>query len=264
MSGTTTVELRGRAIAFSDTGGTGTPVILAHGFALDSTMFASQQALAPNCRVIAWDAPGHGESPVGESGFSYWDLAEIQLALMDVLGIDRAVVGGVSQGGFIALRTALSAPDRVAALVLIDTEAKSLDPRDAEGYDELFSAIASRGPAPDLVAALAGQIIGDHPAAQTWAQTWSQRGIPLGAPVECLLQRDDITGRLSEIAAAALVIAGELDQSIPIDRQEDMRKHLASPTGMNIIAGAGHSPPLTHPAPVNAHIADFLQRIRLE
>ena len=43
-----------------------------------------------------------------------------------------------------------------------------------------------------------------------------------------------------------------------------MRKHLASPTGMNIIAGAGHSPPLTHPAPVNAHIADFLQRIRLE
>lgn len=252
------VQLRDRTIAVSDTGGQGTPIFLAHGFALDRTMFAGQSDLSPHRRIISWDSPGHGNSPSSATPFTFWDLAEVQIQLMDELGIDRAVVGGVSQGGFIALRTALIAPSRVAGLLLIDTEAGALDPDDAAAYGELFAALEECGPTIELTRALASQIVGDHPLAEHWAKVWSERGVPFGAPVDCLTQRDDVTARLPEISVPALVIAGEHDHSIPIARQEQMRQHLTKATEVNIIAGAGHSPTATHPAQVNAVIEQFL------
>ncbi|WP_226367311.1 alpha/beta fold hydrolase [Pseudonocardia sp. ICBG162] len=252
------MQLRDRTIAVSDTRGQGTPIFLAHGFALDGTMFAHQAELGPQRRIISWDSPGHGNSPIGTTPFTFWDLADVQTQLMDEFGIDRAIVGGVSQGGFTALRTALTAPSRVAALLLIDTEAGALDPADAAAYSELFAALEEHGPTIELTTALASQIVGDHPLAEHWAKVWSERGVPLGAPVDCLTQRDDVTSRLSEINAPALIIAGEHDHSIPIERQEQMRQRLANATKVNIIAGAGHSPTATHPAQVNAVIEQFL------
>ncbi|MEV1296158.1 alpha/beta hydrolase [Pseudonocardia sp. NPDC049635] len=258
MTRRSVLHLRDRNIGFDDTGGSGTPILLAHGFALDRTMFAGQEDLAPRYRVITWDAPGHGDSPVGTAAFSFWELAQIQLALMDALDIRSAVVGGVSQGGFIALRTALLAPDRVTALLLFDTEAGSLDEHDSRVYDELFAAIERVGTTPEIATALASQVIGEHPTARLWERTWAERGIPLGPPVDCLTQRDDVTDRLAEIGAPALVVAGEHDHSIPIERQNQMRTRLPRATEMNVVSGAGHSPPLTHPLQVNALINNFL------
>lgn len=259
------VDAGGRQIAFSDTGGDGLPIILAHGFALDLTIFAGQAALAPAYRVIAWDAPGHGASPDPGTPFTFWDLARTQLDLIDALDIDRAVVGGVSQGGFIALRTALLAPERVTALLLIDTEADALSPTDTAQYQQLFTDFATHGPTPELTAGLAAQIIGDHPTTQTWAQawarTWTGRGIPLGAPVDCLTHRDDLTHRLAEITAPALILAGAHDHSIPLDHQDRMRRSLPASEGIVVIPGAGHCPPLTHPVPVNAAITRFLHTV---
>lgn len=257
------VQLPDREIAFTDTGDTGAaglPIVVAHGFALDSTMFAGMAEPAPSRRVVAWDAPGHGRSPAAGGPYSFWDLARDQLALMDALGIGRAVVGGVSQGGFTALRTALLAPERVAGLLLIDTEADALSDEDATAYGELFAALEQQGPTPELTGALAAQIVGDHPAASRWARTWSERGVPLGRAVECLVGRDDVTGRLPEISAPALVLRGEHDRSIPPERQEAMRARLGGPSELVVVDGAGHSPPLTHPDQVNALVNEFLAR----
>jgi pimeloyl-ACP methyl ester carboxylesterase len=265
MTRATSVSLPHRTVSVVDSGGTGEPVLLAHGFALDSTMFAGlhsgPSALAPARRVIAWDAPGHGGSPVGDTAFTFWDLARDQVALMDVLGIERAVVGGVSQGGFIALRTALVAPERVSALLLLDTEADALSPADAEAYGQLFAALAALGPTAELTTALAGQIVGDHPAADRWAQTWQERGVPLGPPVDCLVGRDDINDRLAEITVPALVARGEHDHSIPAERQERLRAGLARATELHVVPGAGHSPALTHPEQVNQLVTDFLDSL---
>lgn len=265
MTRASSVRLPHRTLAYTDSGGPGEPVLLAHGFALDSSMFAGQvtgpSALAPRRRVIAWDAPGHGASPVGEAPFTFWDLARDQVALMDALGIERAVVGGVSQGGFIALRTALVAPGRVSALLLLDTEADALGPDDAEAYGQLFAALEAHGPTPELTAGLAGQIVGDHPAAEQWARTWRERGVPLGPPVDCLVGRDDVTDRLGEITAPALVLRGEHDHSIPAERQERMRAGLAAATEVHVVPGAGHSPALTHPGPVNDLVTRFLDGV---
>jgi pimeloyl-ACP methyl ester carboxylesterase len=255
----TTASANGRRVAYTDTGGTGPAVLLAHGFALDKSMFAAAAAaLAPTWRVIAWDSRGHGDTADDRAPFTFYDLARDQLALMDALGIDRAIVGGISQGGFTALRTALLASDRISALLLCDTEAAALDPVDAAAYAQMFSALAQRGPVDELVVPLAAQIIGEHPAAGDWVARWRQRGVPLGAPVDCLTGRDDITDRLAGIRCPVLLLRGEHDQSIPLPRMRVLAEKLPHTTGIQVVAGAGHSPTVTHPEASAALLRRFL------
>src|SRR6202050_918870 len=122
-------KVNGQRIRFDDSGGSAPPVILSHGFLMDREMFAPQvQALAPDFRVITWDERGFGETEFDGEPFSYWDSAADCLGLLAHLGVDRAVLGGMSQGGFLSLRAALLAPERVRALVLMDTQAGHEEP----------------------------------------------------------------------------------------------------------------------------------------
>lgn len=256
-----TIQTQGWDLAVRDTGGSGAPIVLGHGYFLDQEMFAAQAAaLAPDWRVITWDAPGHGHSsPDDGAAFTYWDQARAILAVMDALGVPRAVVGGLSQGGFTALRTALLAPQRVLGLVLMDTEATAVTPEDKAGYETLFAALREHGPVEDLTGPLAQQLIGSHPAAEVWQQRWrAQARLPLASAVECLLARDDITDRLPEITCPALLIWGEQDHSLPRDRMDTLRRLLPAATDVQVIPGAAHAAPVTHPDAVNAVLADFL------
>src|SRR5437588_8120359 len=93
-------DINGQRIRFEDSGGDGAPVVLSHGFLMDREMFAGQvQALAPEFRVIAWDQRGFGETEYDGEPFTYWDSARDCLGVLDHLEIDRAVLGGMSQGG---------------------------------------------------------------------------------------------------------------------------------------------------------------------
>src|SRR4029077_2135505 len=122
-------DVNGQRIRYDDSGGDGPPLILAHGFLMDRTMFEPQVgALRGEYRVITWDERGFGETEFDGQPFTYWDSARDCLGLLDHLGIERAVVGGMSQGGFLSLRAALLAPERVRALVLIDTQAGTAAP----------------------------------------------------------------------------------------------------------------------------------------
>src|SRR5438270_7911501 len=122
-------EVNGQRLRFEDTGGSGPPVVLAHGFLMDREMFAPQvEALSPEFRVITWDERGFGETEFDGQPFTYWDSAKDCLGLLDHCKLDRAVIGGMSQGGFLSLRAALLAPDCVRALVLIDTQSGSAAP----------------------------------------------------------------------------------------------------------------------------------------
>ena len=68
--------------------------------------------------MITWDQRGFGQTEFDSQPFTYWDSADDCLGLLDHLQLDRAVIGGMSQGGFVALRAALKAPERVRALIL--------------------------------------------------------------------------------------------------------------------------------------------------
>src|SRR5271169_680049 len=154
-------EVNGQRIRFDDSGGDGPAVILSHGFLMDREMFAHQiDALAGEFRVIAWDERGFGETESDGKPFTYWDSAKDCLGLLDHLDIDRAVLGGMSQGGFLSLRAALLAPKRVRALVLIDTQAGGEDPERLPAYRKMQETWLDVGPVDDLANAVAMLIIG--------------------------------------------------------------------------------------------------------
>ena len=111
-------EVNGQKINYADSGGDGQSVIFSHGFLMDQSMFDTQvEALGADYRCVVWDERGFGETPVDDS-FSYWDSANDAVALLDHLGIEKAVFVGMSQGGFLSLRAALAHPARVAGIVM--------------------------------------------------------------------------------------------------------------------------------------------------
>src|SRR5438105_2823112 len=155
-------DINGQRIRYEDTGGDGEQVIFSHGFLMDREMFAPQvQALAPEFRVITWDERGFGETEFDRQPFTYWDSARDCLGLLDHLGIGRAVLGGMSQGGFLSLRAALLAPERVRALVLIDTQAGAEDAERLPQYRQMQETWLQAGPVDEPANAIAHSILGD-------------------------------------------------------------------------------------------------------
>lgn len=256
-------EINGQRIRFEDSGGDGPPVILSHGFLMDREMFAPQlEALAPEFRVITWDERGFGETDFDGEPFSYWDSAQDCLGLLDRLGVDRAVLGGMSQGGFLSLRAALMAPERVQALVLIDTQSGTEDPERLPGYRQMQETWLQVGPVDELAQTIANLIIGDPVLNETWIAKW--RKLPresMRAPGDCLMGRDDITDRVGEISCPAIVFHGTADQSIEIEKAEQLCQALSGCTGVVRVDGAPHAANLTHPDEVNGPLLDFLRSL---
>lgn len=255
-----TAAINGTTIAYTDSGGKGPAVILSHGFLMDHSMFDLQVAALKNdYRVITWDERGFGGTKaLGE--FTYWDSANDVLGLMDHLGIESAVVGGMSQGGFLSLRVALTAPERVRALILIDTQSGTEAPETVEPYNGLHAAWVEHGSiaVQDIIA---GIILGPGDWSD-WFAKWSvMQADQFSKAFNCLMHRDDITDRLSEISCPALIIHGTADVAIPMEKAEVLRDKLAGPTTLVPIEGGPHAANMTHPAPVNEAILRFLSAL---
>lgn len=253
-------QLNGTTIHFEDSGGSGPVVILSHGFLMDHSMFDAQvAALRGTHRVITWDERGFGKTPApGE--FTYWDSANDVLAILDHLGIDKAVVGGMSQGGFISLRVALTAPERVRGLILIDTQAGTEDPATIDPYNALHDAWMEHGPIAvrDIIASL---ILGPGEWPE-WFAKWDDLDKQnFSRAFHCLMHRDDVTSRLGEIKNAALIIHGTADAAIPLAKAEVLRDQLSGKTTLIAVEGAPHAANMTHPDQTNAAITAFLSTL---
>lgn len=255
-------SINGQDISFRDHGGSGPPVILGHGFLMDQTMFDKQvAALAPKYRVITHDARAFGETRFDGKPFTYWDLAKDVVGLMDHLGIDRAVVGGMSQGGYVALRVALAAPDRVRALVLIDSQGGAEDPAVAAGYQQLLDGWAAAGPV-EQIARTVAKIIIDHPDHDdVWIAKWRSRERSLIVESgKCLIHRDSISERLGEIDRPTLVVHGTNDGAISVDVMEKTTALLRNKKTV-LIEGGTHASNVTHPDRVNEAMLAFLAEL---
>ncbi len=256
-------SVNGQKINYEDTGGDGPAVILSHGFMMSGEMFVHQvEALQSDYRVITWDERGFGHTEFDGEPFTYWDSAADCLGLLDHLGIDRAVLGGMSQGGFLSLRAALTAPERVRGLILLDTQAGAESPEAIEAYGGMTQAWLEVGPVDDLVDVIAGIIIDEPEANAHWIAKWRELDERAGrdgmlAASNCLYGREDITDRLGEIECPAIVIHGTEDTAITMEQAETLAAGLSGAGEVVKVSGA-HAANLTNPEPVNAAIVSFL------
>ena len=256
-------DVNGQRIRFEDSGDDGPPVIFSHGFLMDREMFAPQvEALNPEFRVITWDERGFGETEFDGEPFTYWDSARDCLGLLEHLGVEQAVLGGMSQGGFLSMRAALLAPDRVRALVLIDTQSGTEDPERLPAYRQMQETWLQVGPVDELTQAIAGLIIGDEAISEAWIAKW--HALPreaMNEPTNTLFERDDITDRVGEIICPAIIFHGTADLSIPPEKAQALSDRLPGSTGVVLIEGGPHASNLTHPQEVNGPLLDFLRSL---
>jgi len=224
------------------------PLVLLHAFPLDSRMFDRiRPAVAARVRLLTPDLRGFGSGPALGDPPPPPDLALLAadvLAELDAAGIDRAIVGGVSMGGYIALAMLRSHPDRIAGLVLADTrsgadDAAALDRRRAAAQRADNGDIAS-GPdavAPLLAAATAATIraelatvAGGVPAATVG---WAQRA---------MAARPDCTDVLAAARVPVLIVVGEQDAITPPAAARAMAA-VAAQAELVELPGAGHLSP---------------------
>lgn len=253
-------DVNGQHIYFEDSGGPGSPVIFSHGFLMDHEMFAPQvEALSDEFRCITWDERGFGQTPA-TGPFSYYDSADDCLALLSHLGIDQAVLAGMSQGGFLSLRAALAAPERVRALVLIDTQAGVENKEALPGYDAMREEWMANGPQ-NVQEVIAGLILGAGCDPQPWFAKWAE--LPrdnFRHAYGCLVERDDVTSRLHEITCPAIIFHGDQDQAIVMPRAEELAQGLEGCDQVVVVNGAAHAANLSHPDQVNGPLREFLRK----
>src|SRR5215472_11585775 len=195
------------------------------------------------------------------------EFAAEVLPLLFLMGVERGVVAGISQGGFLSLRAALTAPDRVRALVLIDSQGGQEDPATAPAYEQMHQVWLDSGPGP--VQEVVASIILGPGQWDDWYAKWQEQYVQwspddlgeLTWPFRCLMDREDITGRLGEITCPALILHGAADAAIPVTQAEAVRDGLAGPVTFTVIEGAPHASNVTHPEQVNEAILNFLRTL---
>ncbi|MFE6859824.1 alpha/beta fold hydrolase [Nocardia sp. NPDC057668] len=244
----------------------GPALLLTHGFLMDETMFEPMREplAAAGINLVTVDARCHGrtQTPEGEP-FTYWDMAADVLAVLDELGIDKAVFGGMSQGGYTALRAALLAPERVRGLALMSTEGDACTPAELAFYRTFFERWCGAEPMAPLVAELAPQLIGGSDPRQwrSWTSRWYASDRQAIAPAaDCLMQRRSVLHRLGEISAPALVVRGSHDGTSTAQKSELLAAGLSGADGVVTIPGAGHGAVWTHPEVVAPLLIRLVQR----
>ncbi|MEM8904671.1 MAG: alpha/beta hydrolase [Actinomycetota bacterium] len=251
-------------IRFEDSGGEGPAVLFSHGFMMNHTMFDQQvDALAPDYRCIRWDERAFGDTPA-PGPFTYWDSAADAIGLLDHLGVGSAVLVGMSQGGFLSLRAALTAPDRVLALVLIDSAADVDDDETLAGYQGMMHVMGngSDDELAGLFEGVAGLILGDDELAAEWIPRWHELDREqLVTAGSALLGREDLSDRLGEIGCPILIVHGTADQAITVDRAEAVCAGVPDCRGVVKVEGAAHAPNMTHPDVVNRPLRAFLDAL---
>lgn len=235
-------------------------VIYANALGTDLRLWRSVAARIGGMRHIGFDKRGHGLSTTPVGGWDIGDLADDLVAIMDHLGLERAVIAGCSVGGMIAQDVGARYPGRVTALILSNTAARigtaaswqeRVDSVRQGGLQAIAPAILERWFAPDFRA---------KPEAVLWG-TMLERCDAAGYIGTCgALARADLTAGLGLIAAPVLALAGGHDQSIPAEMVKAMAAGIAG-CRFALLPGSGHLPAIDAPAELAALICGFLQDV---
>ena len=241
--------------------GTGPPVVLAHGAALDSRMWDPQtSALSDEFTVVAWDEPGYGQSSDLPATFGLADYAACLAAVIESVGLGAAHVAGLSWGGSVVLELYRLRPDLVATLILADAYAGwkgSLSEDElrirVDGVNRMFVV-----PAEEFDPTLPGLFAGERPTAFVPILDAMAADVrPESLHLELDIQVDtDLRDLLPRVAVPTLLIWGELDERSPLGIAHQFADNIPDAT-LVVIPEAGHVSNLQQPQQFNDAVRTF-------
>ena len=260
--------INGHKIYFVDEGNeVEIPVIFLHGFPLSHEMWKPQiKFLSEKYYVIAYDILGHGKSDVGDGQYTIDHHVDDLFALMDLLKIKKAVLVGLSMGGYIALRAYERRPLRIRALVLSDTKSEA---DTDEGKIKRFAGmrdVKENGSAVYAETAVktlfASKTFKKNPEMVQDIEKIVANTKPLGiaGTLLALAARSDTTPILSQIKVPVLILVGSEDVITPPRLARAMHKKIPH-SELHIIPEAGHMSNLENPEAFNRHLLSFLEKL---
>ncbi len=260
-------DINGISLAYSDRG-KGLPLVLIHGFPLCRKMWRPQSEVfaKTGCRVITPDLRGFGESDLVSDTVSMDIYADDIVALLDHLGIDKAVIGGMSMGGYVLLNLLERYPERVAAPIFIVTKAGGDDDAGKARRTALAAETLDQGSrsVADVFRNLlfAPVALSDNPGLVEEVYGWMHATGPRGAAAALIAMRDrkDCTPLLGSISQPALVIGAEQDQAIPVNNSRIIAEGLPD-AELCIFGAGGHMLNLEQPLEFNKAVMTFLARL---
>jgi len=258
-------KLNNTEIAYDDQG-SGPAIVLIHGYPFNRSMWTEQvQSLADRYRVITIDLRGHGDSEASTGASTMTLMAEDVAQLMDELGIERAVVGGLSMGGYVVLAFYQLFPERVEKLLLADTRAQADTEEGKATRAEQAQKILAEGMAPIVDTMLPKLISPDtvskRPEVVKRVRDMMLHTKPEGAAAALrgMAEREDQTPRLSQINVPTLIIVGREDPITPVADSEKMHQQIAN-SELVVIENASHVSNIEQAEQFNRALKDFLRR----
>src|SRR5690606_28923141 len=235
--------------------GSGPPVLLSHGYSATSAMWKGQvEALGHRYRLITWDMRGHGrtDSPEEQERYSEAETVADMHAILQELGIERAVIGGLSLGGYMSLAFNLAHPEMVRALMLFDTGPGYNNPKGRDGWNETAfqRAVLFEEQGLDALGRGAEVRIAQHRSAVGLAK--AARGM--------LAQFDDrVIKSLEHVTVPTLVLVGANDQ--PFLAAADYMANKIPNASKVVIPDAGHASNIDQPEAFNEAVGNYLDSL---
>jgi pimeloyl-ACP methyl ester carboxylesterase len=238
--------------------GEGPVILLSHGYSATSQMWKGQiQALSKTHKLVTWDMRGHGQSDYPEDQGAYCEPATVadMAAILDAVGVDKAIVGGLSLGGYMSLAFNLAHPERVKALLIIDTGPGYRNDEAREGWNANAHRTADRYARDGLGGLEAGtpeMRMSHHRNAEGLVK--AARGM--------LTQRDpSVLNSLPTIKVPSLVLVGADDKPF-LNASDYMAAKIPGAVKV-VIPEAGHAANIDQPERFNRAVLDFLAAARL-
>ncbi len=249
--------------------GSGDPLLLLHGFPFSSDIWLDQLDYFSKAgwRVIAPDFRGFGQTtPVPSETNTVERLAEDTAALLDYLNIEKAVVMGLSMGGYVSFAFYRQFPERVRALILVDTKCEADNEEARQNRYKLREAVLREGSGaanattpklfapetyktkPEMVAQIAGLVERTDPATIT-------------ATISGLAERPDSTPLLPQISVPTLVIHGKYDLLMPVENARGMAQKIPN-WQFSSVPHAGHMANMENPEFFNRAVETFLKELK--
>lgn len=241
-------------------------VLLLHGLGSSGADWELQlPALCDRYRILAPDARGHGRSPKPHARYFIQDMATDVVALLDDLHIQSAQVVGLSMGGAMAQQLAISYPDRVESLVLVNTFAR-IQPAGWGGVFRFFQRIYALQFAdmPQLGEPVIARMFPKADQAEI-RRIGLERFIAYNTDREVyksLLRANvqfDVRKQLSAIHCPTLIVAGDRDLTVPMRCKVELRDKIPA-AELVIIPDSGHATPIDQSEAFNKVLSEFLAR----
>jgi pimeloyl-ACP methyl ester carboxylesterase len=244
----------------------GLPVVFIHGFPFSHKMWEPQMRELPNnIHAIAYDVRGHGSGDVGDGQFTLELFVDDLIVLLDHLGIEKAILCGLSMGGYIALRAIERHPNRIKGLVLCDTKSESDTNDEKIKRTSSIKTVKSAGVsafAEDFVKAVFWEkTFENNTEAIEFTKKLVRENSTLGicGTLLALAARTDTTQSFSSINVPTCIIVGEHDKLTPPPVAQAMHKAIAG-SELHILSNAGHMSNLENTKDFNENLVAFLKK----